>query len=88
MIRLITRGRLYSIQGKLIKQSLGLSKRSDNTELLQAMNTSNVKSILNRSVLSLYRSNTIFKLETPARRLAQYLLSRVIVNTVHGTWPK
>ena len=50
------------------------------------MNISNVKSIVNRNVLSLY--NIIFKLETPARRLAQYFfLSRFIVygNTVHGT---
>ena len=77
--------KLDSIQGKLIKQSLGLSKRSHNTELLQAMNISNVKSIVNRNVLSLY--NRIFKLETPARRLAQYFLSRYIVygNTVPGT---
>ena len=77
--------KLDSTQGKLIKQSRGLSKRSHNTELLQAMNISNVKSIVNRNVLSLY--NRIFKLETPARRLAQYFLSRFIVygNTVPGT---
>ena len=49
------------------------------------MNISNVKSIVNRNVLSLY--NIIFKLETPARRLVQYFLSRFIVygNTVPGT---
>ena len=45
----------------------------------------NVKSIVNRNVLSLY--NRLFKLETPARTLAQYFLSRFIVygNTVPGT---
>ena len=77
--------KLDSIQGKLIKQNLGLSKRSHNTELLQTMNISNVKSIVNRNVLSLY--NIIFNLETPARILAHNFVSRFIVygNTVPGT---
>ena len=68
--------RLDSAQGKLIKQSLGLSKLSHNTALLTALNIEKIEDIVNRNVLSLY--NRIFKVESPARRLMQHLLSRFI----------
>ena len=81
----IQRRRLESAQGKLIKQSLGLSKLSHNTALLKALNIEKIEDIVNRSVLSLY--SRIFKVESPARRLMQHLLSRFICDgeTVPGT---
>ena len=63
--------RLESVQGRLIKQSLELSKLSDYT-----LKTEKIEDIENRNVLSLY--NTISKVESPARRLIQHLLSRFI----------
>ncbi|KAK2173955.1 hypothetical protein NP493_841g00000 [Ridgeia piscesae] len=77
--------RLESVQDRLIKQSLGLSKLSHNTALLKALNIEKIEDIVNRNVLSLY--NRIFKVESPARRLMQYLLSRFIFDgkTVPGT---
>ena len=77
--------RLESAQGKLIKQSLGLSKLSHNTALLKTLNIEKIDDIVNRNVLSLY--NRIFKVESPARRLMQHLLSRFICygETVPGT---
>ena len=73
--------RLESVQGRLIKQSLGLSKLSHNTALLKALNIEKIEGIVNRNVLSLY------KVESTARRLMQHLLSRFIFygKTVHGT---
>ena len=67
---------LESVQGRLIKQSLGLSKLSHNTTLLKGLNIEKIEDIVNRNVLSLY--NRIFKVESPARRLLQHLLSRFI----------
>ena len=77
--------RLESAQGKLIKKSLGLSKLSHNTALLKALNIEKIDDIVNRNVLSLY--NRIFKVESPAHRLMQHLLSRFICygETVPGT---
>ncbi|KAK2177349.1 hypothetical protein NP493_604g01048 [Ridgeia piscesae] len=77
--------RLESVQGRLIKQSLGLSKLSHNTAFFKALNIEKIKDIVNRNVLSLY--NRIFKVESPARRLMQHLLSRFICydKTVPGT---
>ena len=76
---------LESVQGSLIKQSLGLSKLSHNTALLKALNIEKIDDIVNRNVLSLY--NRIFKVESSARRLMQHLLSRFICygQTVPGT---
>ena len=77
--------RLESVQGSLIKQSIGLSKLSHNTALLKALNIEKIEDIVNRNVLPLY--NRIFKVESPARRLMQHLLSRFICygKTVPGT---
>ena len=65
--------RLEYAQGKLIKQSLGLSKLSHNT----ALNMEKIEYIVNINVLSLY--NRIFKVESPVRRLMQHLLSRFML---------
>jgi len=71
--------------GKLIKQSLGLNKLSHNTALLKAENIEKIENIVNINVFSLY--SRIFKVESPARRLMQHLLSRFICygETVPGT---
>ena len=46
--------RLESAQGKLIKQSLGLSELSQNTALLKTLNIEKIEDIVNRNVLTLY----------------------------------
>ena len=68
--------RLKSIQGRLIKQSLGLSKRSHSTVLLRALNIEKVEDIVTRHVLSLH--NKVLQVESPARQLMQHLLSRLM----------
>ena len=76
---------LESVQGRLINQILGLSKPSYNTALFRALIIEKIEDIVNRNVLSLY--NRIFKVESPARRLMQHLLSRFTFygKTVPGT---
>ena len=73
----IQRDRLESVQGRLIKQNLGLSKLSHNTALLKALNAEKIKNIINRNVLPLY--NIIFKVESPTRRLMQHFFSHYIL---------
>ena len=63
--------RMESIQGRLIKHCLGLSKRSHNSAVLKA---DKVQNIVNRNVLNLY--HRIFKIESPARSLMQFLFAR------------
>ena len=46
--------RMESTQGRLIKQCLGLSKRSHNSAMLKALDIDKVQSIVNRNVLNLY----------------------------------
>ena len=64
--------RLESVQGRLIKQTLGLNKLSHNTALFKALTIEKIEAIVNRNVLSLY--NRIFKVESPARRLTAVLI--------------
>ena len=45
---------MESIQGRLIKQCLGLSKRSHNSAVLKALNKEKLQTIVNRNVLNLY----------------------------------
>ena len=68
--------RLESVQGRLIKQSLGLSKLLHNTAVLKALDIKQIEDIVNKNVLLVY--NRIFNVESPARRLMQHLLSRFI----------
>ena len=77
--------RMESIQGRLIKQCLGLSKRSHNSAVLKALNIDKVQNIVNRNVPNLY--HRIFKIDSPARSLMQFLLARYITygTTVPGT---
>ena len=78
--------RMESTQGRLIKQCLGLSKRSHNTAMLKALNIDKAQNIVNRNVLNLY--HRIFIIESPARSLMQFLLARYITygTTVGPTW--
>ena len=77
--------RMESIQGRLIKQCLGLSKRSPNSAVLKALNIDKAQHIVNRNVLNLY--HRIFKIDSPARSLMQCFLARYITygTTVPGT---
>ena len=77
--------RMESIQGRLIKQCLGLGKRSHNTAILKALNIDSVQSIVNRNIRSLYYR--IFRIESPTRRLMQFLLAHYITDgtTIPGT---
>ena len=68
--------RLESVQGRLIKQSLGLSKLSHNTALLKALNIEKIEDIVNRNVLSLY--NRILKVESPARLVLYVMVKRYV----------
>ena len=77
--------RMESTQGRLIKQYLGLPKSSHNTAMLKALNIDKVQNTVNRNVLNLY--HRIFKIESPARSIMQFLLARYITYgiTVPGT---
>ena len=69
--------KLESTQGKLIKQCLGLSKRSHNTQLLQALNVNNISHIVEKNVANLY--HRIHKISSPARNIALFNLARYIL---------
>ena len=77
--------RMESIQGRVIKQCLGLSKRSHNSAVLKALKIDKAQNIVNRNVLNMY--HRIFKIGSPARSLMQFLLARYITygTTVPGT---
>ena len=77
--------RMESIQVRLIKQCLGLSKRSHNSAMLKALTIDIAQDIVNINVLNLY--HRIFKIDSPARSLMQFLLARYITygTTVPGT---
>ena len=77
--------RMESTQGRLVKQCLGLSKSSHNTAMWKALNIEKVQNIVDRNVLNLY--HRIFKIESPARSIIQFLLARYITygTTVPGT---
>ena len=77
--------RMESTQGRLIKQCVGLPKSSHNTAMLKALNIDKVQDTVNRNVLNLY--HRIFKIESPARSIMQFLLARYITygTTVPGT---
>ena len=59
--------RLESVQGRLIKQNLGLTKLPYNIALPKALDIEKVVAIVNEIVLSLY--NRRCTVENPSRRL-------------------
>ena len=69
--------KLDSAQCKLIKQSLGLSKRSHNRELLRALKIKRVNDIVDRNVTSLF--HRICNIPSPTRTLCMFYLSQYVL---------
>ncbi len=69
---------LDSTQGQLIKRSLGLSKRSYNTELFQAMNIKRASDLVSQNACSLFRR--ICSVSSPARNICLYHLYRYVLS--------
>jgi len=77
--------KLDSTQGALIKQSLGLGKRSHHSHLLRALDMCTIsKSIKRQSLMLYYR---IFSIDSPCRDLCSELLYKFMSTgrTVNGT---
>jgi hypothetical protein len=53
-INIINVDQLESMQGNLIKQSMGLSKRFHSTELLASLAISNVNELLQKNTISMF----------------------------------
>jgi len=68
--------KLESTQGSLIKQALGLCKRSHHSNVLSALSIPKVRDVLMKQTLSLY--HRIFTTDTPARDLCCELLNMYI----------
>ena len=68
--------RLETTQGNLVKQCLGLSKRSHSTQLLSSLNIHRIEDLVNRNTLSLFCR--IFKVDTPLRSLITQMVSLYI----------
>ena len=69
---------LEVIQGNLLKQSLGLNRRSHHSSVLKAINVPTIRDLLTKHILSLYFR--IFAVQSPARDLCTELLSMYISN--------
>jgi len=67
---------LESVQSKLIKQSLGLSKRSRSSYLLQALNVTSVEERIKQNTASLLKR--IYVIDSPVKNLTNYFLSMYI----------
>ena len=65
--------KLESLQGRCIKEAIGVSKRSHHSDLLTAMGINTVNNIANTKLANLWRR--IFKVDSPAADLNRYLLS-------------
>ena len=64
---------LETIQGNLIKQSLGLSKKSRTSHLLQALNVSKIEDMIKQNTASLLKR--IYVVDSPIRDLTSYFVS-------------
>jgi hypothetical protein len=71
---------LDSLQGTLIKQSLGLGKRSHHSKLIQAMGIPTIRETIQQMTLALYYR--VFQVDSPARDLSTYLLSKYILTGI------
>ena len=69
--------KLETIQGNLIKQSLGLSKRCHSTELLQSMNVHTIDSLVNRNTVFLFKR--IMNMDLNLYFLSLYLNKEVVM---------
>ena len=65
--------KLETLQGNLVKQCLGLSKRCHSTELLQALEIHKITTLVTRNTTSLYRR--IMNVRCPVKYLNLYFLS-------------
>jgi hypothetical protein len=68
---------LLSAQGTIIKKSIGFSKCSHHTSLLQAMGIPPVTDLIKRNAASLF--HRIFQVSSPARALQSQLLANFIL---------
>lgn len=71
---------LEKVQGNLIKQSLGLNKRSRNTHLLQALGIKRIEEIIKQNTASLIKR--IYAVESPVRDLTSHFLSLFIIEGI------
>jgi len=67
---------LESTQSSLVKQCLGLSKRSRSTNLLQALHIPKIEERIKQSTASLMKR--VFSVDSPAKDLSAYFLSLYI----------
>ena len=72
--------RLDITQGNLVKQSMGLSKRSHTTELFAALGINRSQEIVNHNLISLY--HRIFNVNTPLLNLTSHFLSMYITSNL------
>ena len=72
--------KLESFQGSLMKRSLGLSKFSDHSKLLEAPNIPKVSDsiLVNNMTISLWKR--IFNVNSPVRELCICFLSKYVLN--------
>ena len=68
--------KLETLQGNLVKQSMGLSKRVHTTELMASLNINKIFDIVKRNTVSLLKR--IFKVQSPLKRLTIHMLSQFI----------
>jgi hypothetical protein len=69
--------KMESTQGKLIKQVLGLSKRSHTSHLIQALDIYKVENVIGCRIVSLFRR--IFQVESPCHKLCMLQLNRYML---------
>ena len=67
---------MKKLQGNLVKQSMGLSKRAHTTELMASLNINKIYDIVKGNTVSLLKR--IFKVQSPLKRLTIHMLSQFI----------
>jgi hypothetical protein len=65
--------KLESTQGNLLKQSLGLNKRSHSSNLLKALNVNNIEVVIKRNTACLLKR--IFNVPSPVQQLCCHFMS-------------
>ena len=64
-----------------MKRSLGLSRFSHHSKLLEALNIPKVSDLINNMTISLWR--IIFNVDSPVRDLCICFLSQYVLNGIH-----
>ena len=70
--------KLESLQGTLLKSSLGLSIHSHHAKFIRALNVASVGEIIKKAVCGLW--NIIFMVDSPMRDLCPHFMARYIVS--------